>query len=40
MTRTRCPGVVMFSEEKVKREVAAIRHVQENASIPHPLRND
>lgn len=35
--RIPCPGVVMFPEEKVKREVATMRHVQENTSIPVPL---
>ncbi|KFY86522.1 hypothetical protein V500_07577 [Pseudogymnoascus sp. VKM F-4518 (FW-2643)] len=35
--RIPCPGVVMFPEEKVKREVATMRYVQENTSIPVSL---
>ncbi|KAL5344497.1 hypothetical protein ACLOAV_010478 [Pseudogymnoascus australis] len=37
MIRIPCPGVVIFPEEKVKREVATMRYVQENTSIPIPL---
>ncbi|OBT87977.1 hypothetical protein VE02_04523 [Pseudogymnoascus sp. 03VT05] len=37
MIRIPCPGVVIFPEEKVKREVATMRYVQENTSIPVPL---
>ena len=37
MIRIPCPGVVIFPEEKVGREVATMRYVQENTSIPMPL---
>lgn len=37
MIRFPCPGVVMFPEEKVRKEVATMRYIQENTSIPVPM---
>ncbi|KAM5449941.1 hypothetical protein MaudCBS49596_004704 [Microsporum audouinii] len=37
MIRFPKPGVTMFPEEKIRNEVAAIRYIQENTSIPVPF---
>jgi hypothetical protein len=37
MIRFPCPGVVMFPEEKVRREVAVMRYLAQETSIPVPF---
>jgi len=37
MIRFPCPSVVMFPKEKVRKEVATMRYIQQNTSIPVPL---
>lgn len=37
MIRFPCPGVVMFPEEKVRREVAVMRYLAQHTSIPVPF---
>ncbi|KAL9127442.1 MAG: hypothetical protein Q9217_003679 [Psora testacea] len=36
MIRFPCPGVVMFPEEKIRNEVAVMRFLEQNTSIPVP----
>ena len=36
MIRFPCPGVVMFPEEKVRNEVAVMRFIEKNTTIPVP----